>query len=102
MIPGDGIGKEVVPEGLRMLEAASAKFGMTFSFDEFDFASCDYSARHGKMMPDNWKELIGAHDAIFFGAVGWPATVPDHCRCGDRCCSSAESSTNTSTCVRCG
>ena len=78
MIPGDGIGKEVVPEGLRMLEAASAKFGMTFSFDEFDFASCDYYARHGKMMPDNWKELIGTHDAIFFGAVGWPATVPDH------------------------
>jgi len=78
VIPGDGIGKEVVPEGLRTLEAASAKFGMTFSFDEFDFASCDYYARHGKMMPDNWKELIGSHDAIFFGAVGWPATVPDH------------------------
>ncbi len=78
VIPGDGIGKEVVPEGLRALEAVSSKFGVTFSFDEFDFASCDYYARHGKMMPDNWKELIGSHDAIFFGAVGWPATVPDH------------------------
>ena len=78
VIPGDGIGKEVVPEGLRTLEAASAKFGMTFSLDGFDFASCDYCLRHGKMMPDNWKELIGSHDAIFFGAVGWPATVPDH------------------------
>jgi tartrate dehydrogenase/decarboxylase/D-malate dehydrogenase len=78
VIPGDGIGKEVVPEGLRTLEAVSSKFGMNFAFDEFDFASCDYYARHGKMMPDNWKELIGSHDAIFFGAVGWPATVPDH------------------------
>jgi tartrate dehydrogenase/decarboxylase/D-malate dehydrogenase len=78
VIPGDGIGKEVVPEGLRALEAISSKFGVNFAFDEFDFASCDYYARHGKMMPDNWKELIGSHDAIFFGAVGWPDTVPDH------------------------
>lgn len=78
VIPGDGIGKEVVPEGLRALEAISSKFGVNFSFDEFDFASCDYYAKHGKMMPDNWKELIGSHDAIFFGAVGWPDTVPDH------------------------
>ena len=78
VIPGDGIGKEVVPEGLRALEAVSSKFGVTFSFDEFDFASCDYYAKHGKMLPDDWKQKIGTHDAIFFGAVGWPATVPDH------------------------
>ncbi len=77
VIAGDGIGKEVVPEGLRVLEAVAAKCDFRFRFDEFDFASCDYYQRHGKMLPDHWKELIGGHDAIFFGAVGWPATVPD-------------------------
>ena len=78
VIPGDGIGKEVVPEGLRALEATAALYGFTLAFDHFDFASCDYYLAHGKMMPDDWKARIGGHDAIFFGAVGWPATVPDH------------------------
>ncbi|ORE91328.1 tartrate dehydrogenase [Acuticoccus yangtzensis] len=78
VIAGDGIGKEVVPEGLRVLEAAAKKFDIEFQFDTFDFASCDYYAKHGKMMPDDWREQIGGHDAIFFGAVGWPDTVPDH------------------------
>jgi tartrate dehydrogenase/decarboxylase/D-malate dehydrogenase len=78
VIPGDGIGKEVVPEGLRVLDAASARYGCTFTFDHFDFASCDYYLKHGQMMPDDWKRQIGGHDAIFFGAVGWPETVPDH------------------------
>jgi tartrate dehydrogenase/decarboxylase/D-malate dehydrogenase len=78
VIPGDGIGKEVVPEGVRVLEKAAARFGIGLSFDWFDFASYDYHARHGQMMPDDWKEKIGSHDAIFFGAVGWPAGVPDH------------------------
>lgn len=78
VIPGDGIGKEVVPEGLRVLEAAATRYGLNFVFDEFDFASCDYYAKNGKMMPDDWKALVGGHDAIFFGAVGWPASVPDH------------------------
>ncbi|MGI6855869.1 tartrate dehydrogenase [Mesorhizobium sp. 1B3] len=78
VIPGDGIGKEVVPEGLRVLEAAAAKFGIGLEFEHFDFASCDYHAKHGAMLPPDWKERIGGHDAIFFGAVGWPDTVPDH------------------------
>jgi tartrate dehydrogenase/decarboxylase/D-malate dehydrogenase len=78
VIPGDGIGKEVVPEGLRVLEAVSAKYGCGFEFDEFGFASCDHYLKHGVMMPEDWKEKIGGHDAIFFGAVGWPDTVPDH------------------------
>ena len=78
VIPGDGIGKEVVPEGVRVLEKAAARFGIGLSFDWFDFASYDYHARYGQMMPDDWKEKIGSHDAIFFGAVGWPAGVPDH------------------------
>jgi tartrate dehydrogenase/decarboxylase/D-malate dehydrogenase len=78
VIPGDGIGTEVVPEGLRVLDAVAAKFGIGLDYDQFDFASCDYYLNHGKMLPDNWKQLIGGHDAIFFGAVGWPAKVPDH------------------------
>ena len=78
VIPGDGIGTEVMPEGLRALEAVAKKFNLTLQFDHFDFSSWDYCERHGKMLPDDWKEQIGGHDAIFFGAVGWPDKVPDH------------------------
>jgi tartrate dehydrogenase/decarboxylase / D-malate dehydrogenase len=78
VIAGDGIGKEVVPEGLRVLEAAASRFNIPLQFDHFDFSSWDYFERHGQMLPDNWKELIGGHDAIFFGAVGWPQKIPDH------------------------
>ncbi|MFK7966635.1 MAG: tartrate dehydrogenase [Burkholderiaceae bacterium] len=78
VIAGDGIGKEVMPEGLKALDAVARRFGIEFSFDHFDFASCDYYLKHGQMMPDNWKDQIGGHDAIFYGAVGWPDTVPDH------------------------
>jgi tartrate dehydrogenase/decarboxylase/D-malate dehydrogenase len=78
VIPGDGIGKEVVPEGVRALERAAAAYGFTVVLDWKDFACCDYYAKHGQMMPDDWKAQIGNADAIFFGAVGWPDTVPDH------------------------
>jgi len=78
VIPGDGIGKETVPEGVRVLEVAAKKFGFELQSDHFDFSSADYYVKHGKMLPDDWKEKIGGHDAIFFGAVGWPAILPDH------------------------
>ena len=78
VIPGDGIGQEVVPEGLRILEAAAKRYGFRIETDSFDFANCDYYLKHGRMMPEDWKTQIGGHDAIFFGAVGWPAKVPDH------------------------
>jgi tartrate dehydrogenase/decarboxylase/D-malate dehydrogenase len=78
VIAGDGIGKEVMPEGLRVLDAAARRFGIALQVDTFDFANCDYFAKHGEMMPADWKERIGSHDAIFFGAIGWPASVPDH------------------------
>lgn len=77
VMPGDGIGREVVPEGLRVLEAVARRFDLSFKFDEFDW-SCDYYLKHGQMMPSDWKVKIGMHDAIFFGAVGWPEKVPDH------------------------
>jgi tartrate dehydrogenase/decarboxylase/D-malate dehydrogenase len=78
VIPGDGIGKETVPEGVRILEKVASKFGFQLELDHFDFASWDYYAKHDRMMPEDWKEKIGRHDAIFFGAVGWPEKIPDH------------------------
>ena len=78
VLPGDGIGKEVMPEGLRAVQAAAARFGIALEFTSFAWASCDYYALHGKMMPDDWHAQLSGFDAIFFGAVGWPDTVPDH------------------------
>lgn len=78
VIPGDGIGKEVMPEGVRVLEKAAALYGFSLDLTWHDFACCDYYARHGEMMPADWKERVGTSDAILFGAVGWPDTVPDH------------------------
>jgi tartrate dehydrogenase/decarboxylase/D-malate dehydrogenase len=76
VIAGDGIGKEVVPEGQRVLEAVGRKFGIGFTWDEKPW-SCDYYAQHGRMMPEDGLSQIRKHDAIFLGAVGFP-TVPDH------------------------
>ena len=78
VIPGDGIGQEVVPEGVRVLEKAAKRFGFAIEQRWFDFASCDYYQRHGAMLPEDWAAQLGGQDAIFYGAVGWPATVPDH------------------------
>src|SRR6201989_3536104 len=78
VIPGDGIGKEVVPEGVRALEAVSKKFGFEVRQDWFDFASYDYYAKPDRMMPEDRTEKHGQHDAIFFGAFGLPAKMPDH------------------------
>jgi tartrate dehydrogenase/decarboxylase/D-malate dehydrogenase len=77
-IAGDGIGLEVVPPAIKILKEVAKKHNFQIQFDEFDFSSCDYYEKHGKMLPDNWKEQIGKHDAIFFGAVGMPDRVPDH------------------------
>jgi tartrate dehydrogenase/decarboxylase/D-malate dehydrogenase len=77
VIAGDGIGKEVMPEGVRVLDAVGRKFGIAFTFDEFDW-SCDKYETHGWWMPPDWRDQIGNHDCIFFGATGWPAIVPDH------------------------
>jgi tartrate dehydrogenase/decarboxylase/D-malate dehydrogenase len=76
VIPGDGIGTEVVPEGLRVLAAAAEVFDFRIEPVEFDFAG--YYQRHGAMLPGDWFEQLRGFDALFFGAVGWPAVVPDH------------------------
>lgn len=78
VLPGDGIGKEVMPEGLKVLQAAAKKFALDLSFEHHDWASCDYYAEHGDMMPADWKDRLKGADALYFGAVGWPDTVPDH------------------------
>lgn len=78
VLPGDGIGKEVMPEGLKVLKAAATKFNLNLDFEHHAWASCDYYAAHGQMMPDNWKDQVKDCDALYYGAVGWPETVPDH------------------------
>lgn len=76
VIPGDGIGKEVMPEGIRALDAAASRFGFELSYAHFDW-SCETYRQSGQMMPDDGLDQLQKHDAIFLGAVGFPG-VPDH------------------------
>ena len=76
VIPGDGIGKETVPEGMRVLDAVGTRFGIEFDWRTFDWG-CERYASTGTMMPDDGIETLQGHDAIFLGAVGFPG-VPDH------------------------
>ena len=78
VLPGDGIGKEVMPEGVRAVDAVAARHGIAIEWLWKNWASCDWYAAHGEMMPPDWREQLADLDAIYFGAVGWPATVPDH------------------------
>ncbi|MBV8031000.1 MAG: tartrate dehydrogenase, partial [Betaproteobacteria bacterium] len=75
VIPGDGIGREVIPEGVRVLEAVAARHGIRLHWKEFDW-SCDWYKKHGKMRPDDAPDILRKFDAIYFGAVGNPALVP--------------------------
>jgi tartrate dehydrogenase/decarboxylase/D-malate dehydrogenase len=76
VIPGDGIGSEVVPEGIRVLDAVAERFGLRFEWEHFPW-SCEYYRATGAMMPPDGLAQIRHHDAIFLGAVGFPG-VPDH------------------------
>ena len=76
VIAGDGIGREVMPEGIRAVEAAGARTGLSFEWTEFDW-SCEAYAKTGRMMPEDALDQLRAFDAIFLGAVGFPG-VPDH------------------------
>ena len=75
-IPGDGIGKEVVPEGMKILEAVGRKHGVEFEWKTFDW-SCETFTKTGRMMPENGLDILKDFEAIFLGAVGFPG-VPDH------------------------
>jgi tartrate dehydrogenase/decarboxylase / D-malate dehydrogenase len=78
VLPGDGIGKEVVPVSLKVLETiAEVHGGLKFEFKEFPW-SCDYYAEHGKMMPDDGLDILKNFDSIFLGAIGNPQIVADH------------------------
>ena len=76
VIPGDGIGREVIPEGIKILESISERFNISFTWHQYDW-SCEHFARTGKMMPDDGLQQLSGKDAIFLGAVGFPG-VPDH------------------------
>ncbi|MGO3890021.1 MAG: tartrate dehydrogenase [Paenalcaligenes sp.] len=78
VIAGDGIGKEVMPEGLRVVQAAAQQHGIQLEFEHLDWSSAEYYQEHGTMLPDNWFEHLAPFDAIYFGAVGWPDVIPDH------------------------
>jgi len=76
VVPGDGIGKEVVPQGIRVLEVAAKRFGFAFDWRHFDW-SCERYVKTGRMMPEDGIAQLKPFDAIFLGAVGHP-NVPDH------------------------
>ena len=76
VIPGDGIGWEVVPEGMKVLEAVGAKYGLDYEFTEYDWG-CERYHKTGKLMPDDGIETLKGFDSIFLGACGYPG-VPDH------------------------
>lgn len=76
VIPGDGIGKEVVPEGIRVLNAAGKRFGIEFQWEFFPWG-CEYYSLRGQMMPPDGLKILKGFDAIYLGAVGAPG-VPDH------------------------
>jgi tartrate dehydrogenase/decarboxylase/D-malate dehydrogenase len=84
VMPGDGIGKEVVPEGLRVLEKAAQRFDIGFEFRHFDW-SCDYYAKHGRMMPEDWfATLSGRSRRSSTARWAGPRRCPTTCRCGAR------------------
>src|SRR5213082_1928974 len=76
VIAGDGIGREVVPEGIAVLEAAARRYGFALEWREFDW-SCETYAKTGRMMPEDGLEQLRPYDSVFLGAVGYPG-VPDH------------------------
>lgn len=76
LIPGDGIGKEVIPEGVRVLEKVASRHQIDISWKEFDW-SCEHYLKTGTMMPEDGIDQLAKHDAIYLGAVGYP-TVTDH------------------------
>ena len=76
VIPGDGIGNEVVPEGIKVLDAAARRFGIELAWQHFPW-SCAWYQKTGRMMPEDGLAQLAEFDAIYLGAIGFPG-VPDH------------------------
>src|SRR5215510_4082265 len=100
VIPGDGIGREVMPEGVRVLEAVAAKHGIGLKFQEFPWSS-DWYQQHGRMCLEDAPQILRQFDAVYFGAVGNPALVPDHIAVWGLLINFDALPISTSTCVRC-
>ena len=83
VMPGDGIGKEVVPEGMRVLEAAARKHSLGIEWREFGW-NCDYYAKHGRMMPEDWFDTLSPHDAIYYGVAGGTRSIIESPHTGER------------------
>ena len=98
VVPGDGIGREVVPEGLRVLDAVSARFGFALRYSHFDW-DCETYRSTGRMMPEDGLQQLQRHDAIFLGAVGYPG-VPDHISLWGLLIPIRRAFDRTSTCAR--
>ena len=77
VIPGDGIGKEVTREGIKILNTVSEKHGAKINTENFDWG-CDYYLKHGEMGPENILDILKGFDAIFLGCIGDANKVPDH------------------------
>ena len=73
-----GLAKKSFLKGFACYRLPLSAGGFALSFEQMEWASCEYYSHHGKMMPDDWHEQLSRFDAIYFGAVGWPDTVPDH------------------------
>ena len=78
IIPGDGIGQEIMPEALKVLAWVEKTHGIQLELHHKDWAHCNYYLEHGTMMPEDWKQQLESCEAILFGAVGMPDLVPDH------------------------
>jgi len=77
VIPGDGVGKEVAQEAVKILRAVADKYGFTIKTETYDWG-CDYYLKHGEMGPENMLEILKPFDAIFLGCIGDASKVPDH------------------------
>jgi tartrate dehydrogenase/decarboxylase/D-malate dehydrogenase len=99
LIPGDGIGHEVCPEGVKVITAVGELLGdFRITYETFAWG-CEYYLRHGEMMAKEALRILEPFDAIYFGAVGFPSVPETISRCTDSCCRYARASNNTPTCA---
>jgi isocitrate/isopropylmalate dehydrogenase len=98
VIAGDGIGEEVIDEGIRVINASADVYGFDITFEKLPW-SCSYYLEHGELMPSNGLDILRGYDAIYLGAIGWPPSQTIY-RSGNCCCRSARPSSSTPMSVR--